>query len=278
MKTEATPCPISSIQVPWDQWHASPQGAFVLCREKALLQRVLSSWPRRGHSLLNVQCGTGVFLDFFWEGGFDVTGVDKQASLVAQAQNRLDGKAEILIAAPDYLPFDDNEFDYVALLHSFDTVENVETILTEALRVAAKGVVLTFYNPWSAAYAARLCCRLWARSSLGRKMGTPQGLTAPWNIAAPLSPLKYYKALRKISDCSRISLRTTLIGPQWTWGKYSALINCFVTPLPLGAVGALRVDHHPLQAGTSLPLRLQNVRFKNLTPVRIMERRRKDAS
>lgn len=278
MKTEATTCYTSTIQDPWDQWYASPQGAYALCREKALLQRVLSSWPRRGHSLLNIQCGTGIFLDFFWEGGFDITGVDKQDAFVAQAQNRLDGKAEIFVAAPDYLPFDDNEFDYVALLHGFDTAENAKATLTEALRVAAKGVVLTFYNPWSVAHAARSCCRLWGRSSLGRKLGSTQDLAAPWSMTAPLSPLTYYKMLRKLSNCAHMSLRTTLIGPQWTWGKYSALLNCFVTPLPMGAMSALRVDHHPVQAGTPLPLRLQNVRFKNLTPVRIMERRRKDAS
>lgn len=259
------PC---SVQQAWELWYSSPQGSFALLRHKALLQRVLSSWHRRGHSLLNVQCGSGIFLEFFWEGGFDVTGVDSQPQLVAQAQERLNGKAEIHLATPDYLPFEDNEFDYVALLHGFENTQDGEHMLAEALRVAAKGVVLTFSNPWSLAYATGLggCCL--------RK----QHLPAPWNIGTQFSPLHYYKMLRGLAGPARICLRTTLLGPQWTWANYVPYLNCMTLPLPLGAVGALRADQQPLQTGTALPLRLQNVGFKNLSPVRIMERRHKDAS
>lgn len=259
---------IADAREPWEQWYATPQGGFALIREKALLQRVLSSWPRRGHSLLNVQCGTGIFLEFFWEGGFDLTGVDKKPQLVSQAVERLNGKAEIHVAAPDYLPFDDNAFDYVALLHGLENRKNGEQILAEALRVSAKGVVLTFSNPWSVAYAASLC-----HSRLTR-----QCLLHPWTSRRKLSPLKYYRMLRSLAGSAHISVRSTLLGPQWTWGRCATMLNSLAFPLPLGALVAMRVDHLPLQTGTALPLRLQNVRFKNLTPVRIMERRHKDAS
>lgn len=247
-------------------WYASPQGSFSLLREKRLLQRVLSPWPRRGHSLLEVECGTGIFLEFFWEGGFDVTGVDTQPNLVALAQSRLNGKAEIQTSTPEYLPFYDNEFDYVALVHVLEYAKNPSLVLAEALRVAAKGVVISFSNPWSLAALGNACCK-W----LPRKKSI--GL---WNSPHIFSAWQYYKMLRAQPYFARFCIRSTLAGPQWTWeGRFSA-INLLTLPLPLGALGGIRIDHCPQQGGTGLPLHLKGVSLKKFTPVRIMERSRKD--
>lgn len=66
----------------YDHWYDSPRGAFALTQETRLLQKMLSAWPRRGHSLLEVGCGTGRFLEFFWENGFDATGCDRNPAML----------------------------------------------------------------------------------------------------------------------------------------------------------------------------------------------------
>lgn len=251
-----------------EHWYASPQGSFSLLREKRLLQRILSPWPRRGHSLLEVECGTGIFLDFFWEGGFDVTGVDAQPNLVSLAQSRLNGKAEIQTSTPEYLPFHDNEFDYVALVHVLEYAKNPLIVLAEALRVAAKGVVISFNNPWSLAALGNACCkRLPGKKCCGL-----------WNSPNGFSAWHYYKMLRAQSCTARFCLRSTLLGPRWTWGGIFPAVNLLTLPLPLGALGGIRIDQCPQQAGTGLPLHLEKVSLKKFTPVRIMERSRKDIS
>lgn len=96
-------------------WYATPQGAYALAREKILLQHALSPWPRRGHSLLDMGCGDGLFLEFFWQSGFDVTAIDRASPLLDAARQRLHGRADIQAGALDSLPFADNTFDYVAI-------------------------------------------------------------------------------------------------------------------------------------------------------------------
>ncbi|MEG2171928.1 MAG: class I SAM-dependent methyltransferase [Desulfovibrionaceae bacterium] len=251
-----------------ENWYASSQGSFTLMREKSLLQRALSPWPRRGHSLLDVQCGTGIFLDFFWEGGFDVSGIDSHQVFVSLAAERLNGKADVQVGVPDYLPFPDNEFDYVTLLHVLERAQSAPPILAEALRVAAKGVVIAFLNPWSvAAWGDRIACCLRRKTR-----------AAPWAAHKHISPLEYYRMVRACPCKASISLRSTLFGPQWTWSQRFSVVNTLTLPLPFGTLGIVRIDLAPLHVGTPLPLRLQNVSFKNLTPVRIMERSRKDPS
>lgn len=249
-----------------ENWYASSQGTFALTQEKSLLQRALSPWSRRSHSLLDIQCGTGIFLEFFWEGGFDVTGIDSQHQLVELAHERLNGKAEIQTSVPDYLPFPDNEFDYVALIHVLEHADKASLILSEALRVAAKGVVIAFMNPWSLAF----CGNALARCLPWKKQH------APWTAHTHISPWGYYKMLGSVSCNARISVRSALFCPQWAWTFCLPAFSAHSLPLPFGALGVMRIDIKPLHAGKALPLRLKSVRLKNLAPVRIMESSPKD--
>ena len=79
----------------YDGWAESRQGQFVLQHEKRLFQRLLSPWPRRRQTLLEPGCGTGIFLEFFWEAGFDVSGIDSSSAMLARARKRLGSKAEL---------------------------------------------------------------------------------------------------------------------------------------------------------------------------------------
>ena len=71
--------------VRYDKWAGTVRGSFALQQEKKLLQGVIAPWPRRKQKLLDIGCGTGMFLEFFWSCGFDLTGMDKSPDMLARA-------------------------------------------------------------------------------------------------------------------------------------------------------------------------------------------------
>ena len=280
-------------------WYATPQGAFALDREKSLLQKLLSPWPRRGHSLLEVGCADGQFLELFWQSGFDVTGLDRHSPLLAQARQRLGCRVDIQVGAADALPYDDNAFDYVALMAPLPAartalvdamaegeeapgVSPARDILREAVRVAAKGVMLRCWNPCSLAglWRQRWLCPARAAdqpAAPGNRPGNrPDSRPGPAadKPALWLGWRDYCALLRALAPDSTLRTRSTLLGPPPTWKEHSLLrrLNCQEVPLPLGAVFFLRLTLGPRPPFTALPLRIPSLGIKNTAPEPILER------
>ena len=125
-------------------WYATPEGTYAITQENRLFQHLISQWPRRGHTLLDIGCGAGIFLEMLWHYGFDVTGLDTGTDLLDMARERLGNRAEFQLGRPEHLPFDDEEFDYAALLTVLEYVDNPEDVLREAIRVSHRGVIIGF--------------------------------------------------------------------------------------------------------------------------------------
>lgn len=130
-------------------WYATPEGTYAITQENRLFQHLISQWPRRGHTLLDIGCGAGIFLEMLWHYGFDVTGLDTSTDLLDMARERLGNRAEFQLGRPEHLPFDDEEFDYAALLTVLEYVDNPEDVLREAIRVSHRGVIIGFMNSFS---------------------------------------------------------------------------------------------------------------------------------
>lgn len=246
----------------YDQWYDSPRGAFALALETRLLQSMLSAWPRRGHSLLEAGCGTGRFLEFFWECGFDVTGLDRSPAMLEVCRQRIGPRADLHIGAADLLPFEDNSFDYVALITMLEFLQEPAAALSEALRVAAKGVVVGFLNRWSLYYLCK-----------GLPWPAPTGILRrirwrPW--------WKYYALARSLRPEGGFAIGTTLAGPPCTWRSNALCRCCNSVPriLPIGGFGVLRIDLEPLTPSTPLALRLGKVGLKNVSPAAALEHAR----
>jgi len=222
-------------------WYKSPPGAFALLQEHALFQNLVSAWPRRGRTLLDVGCGTGVFLKMFWEYGFEITGVDVTETLLAEARTHLD-KADFRLGPLDHLPFDDGEFDYVALLSVLEYADDPGAILAEALRVAARGVVLGFMNAWS---LYRISAALPWQAAQNRRNG--RWMSAPQVV----------RILRAMCPDCRITTRSALFGPPGTWknARWAEKLNRLVPNLPVGAYMGLRVDTETQRPLTPLLLK-----------------------
>ncbi len=130
-----------------EAWQATPAGARILERQHQLIVHMISAWPRRHCSLVEIGCGTGRFLEIFWSAGFDVTGTDARRLCLDRAGERMGRRAALRVAPSDHLPFDDDDFDYAAVIGKpgYDPASG----LHEAFRLARRGVLLVFFNRWS---------------------------------------------------------------------------------------------------------------------------------
>ena len=93
---------------------------------------------RRGHRVLEVGCGSGVFLRAAADRGAAVTGVDSSEQLVGLARARVP-EAEIVVGDLQELPFEDDTFDVVAGFNSFFFAADMVAALREAGRAAKPG-------------------------------------------------------------------------------------------------------------------------------------------
>lgn len=139
----------------YDHWFETEAGRFAFTQEKRLIQHLVSSWPRRRQSLLDIGCGTGVFLELFWESGFDVYGIDASAKMLSRAREKMGDRVDLHLGKAQYLPFDDNEFDFSAIITVLEFCDDPRKVIHEAARVTKKGILLCFLNRNSIYYLGK---------------------------------------------------------------------------------------------------------------------------
>lgn len=242
------------------KWAQSPTGAYALAHERALLQHMVSSWPRRGHSLLEVGCGVGIFLETLWESGFDISGLDTSPAMLEAARERLGNRAELHIGSAEHLPFEDNSYDYVALLTMLEFVENPQLVVEEAFRVATHGVVIAALNRWSAYYLSH-----------GMGITTRKGhlASAQWK-----SVWELWQLIRKVYPEGRITWRSGLHTPvcMWREGRFFDVLNSGYSLSPFGAYLVMRVDLGVRSVGTPLVVRQRERAAVSMRSATILER------
>jgi len=89
-------------------------------------------------NVLDVGCGSGLFVGMAHEKGAAVTGFDATEQLIEQAKLRVPGLT-FLVGEMEELPFTDSEFSVVTGFNSFQYAANVKNALTEAKRVLKPG-------------------------------------------------------------------------------------------------------------------------------------------
>jgi len=224
--------------VRYDTWCRSPRGSFALRQEIKLLQGVMAPWPRRKQKLLDIGCGTGMFLEFFWSCGFDLTGMDKSPDMLALAREKIGHRADLHLGSAEHLPFEDREFDYVSLVTVLEFTDDPASVLREAARVARKGLVIGFLNRWSLYWLSERLEK--KKSSLSR---------AHW-----FTWLEMRGLIHKNLSPGSTAARSILLGPPCTWNPAPIIgqLNS-VAVLPwMGAFTAVRVDLTAPRAQTPL--------------------------
>lgn len=218
--------------MPWDperyeRWFASPSGSVALDSERRLLDFMVAGWPRRGTKLLEVGCGTGLFLESLWQKGFDVRGVDRSPEMVEAARRRMDHRAEIEVGNGECLPFRAGEFDFVILWTMLEFCRDPAAVLREAARVADQSVLVGFLNRWSFYYLSN---GRNPESSLGK---------VHWFSWAEMRRMIKVNVGRSASHAFSV-----LPGPISTWRNRQPfrLFNSRCIPPWFGAFTAARVD------------------------------------
>jgi len=211
----------------YERWFESPQGQFALEREAQLLQSVLAGWPRRGRKLLEIGCGTGLFLEQLYQMGFDVTGIDSSPEMIMAARQRFDNRADLHLGNGELTPFADNEFDYAFLWSVLEFTEDPEAMLTEAARVADKGLLIGFLNKNSLYYTLDI---------KGSGSTLDKGNWFNWCEMQDL--------IKETTGFRPTMARSVLPGPVKTWKKtgLSRHVNATFCPPSVGAFCAVRVD------------------------------------
>jgi SAM-dependent methyltransferase len=78
---------------------------------------------RKGKSILEIGCGTGIFSRYFAETGATVTAMDISPDLIEEAKKEQTSSIKYLVGDAEHLPFPDASFDVVAgssILHHLD--------------------------------------------------------------------------------------------------------------------------------------------------------------
>ncbi|MBI9078769.1 MAG: methyltransferase domain-containing protein [Pseudodesulfovibrio sp.] len=211
----------------YEEWFDTPEGRFALDQEARLLQSVLAGWPRRGHKLLEIGCGTGLFLEMLYQMGFDVTGTDNSPEMIMAARKRFQNRAEFHLGDGEHLGYGDNEFDYAFLWSVLEFTKDPEAMLSEAARVAEKGLLIGFLNKNSLYYSMNV-------SKSGSTLSK-----ANWSTWCEMQDL-----VKKTTGFTPTLARSVLPGPTQTW-KPSGLckvVNQGIFPPFVGAFSAVRVD------------------------------------
>jgi ubiquinone/menaquinone biosynthesis C-methylase UbiE len=100
-----------------------------------------------GERVLDVGCGSGVFLRVCADRGAQVTGLDGSAALLARARARVP-EADLHLGDLQSLPFTDGAFDLVTGFTSFFYAADPLAALREAARVSRGRVLVhTFGHP-----------------------------------------------------------------------------------------------------------------------------------
>ncbi|AMK09980.1 MAG: class I SAM-dependent methyltransferase [Pseudodesulfovibrio sp.] len=221
----------------YEAWFDTPEGQYALDREVQLLQDVLAGWPRRKHKLLEIGCGTGLFLDHLYQMGLDVTGIDNSPEMIMAARKRFGNRAELHLAHGEHMGFSDNEFDYALLWSVLEFSDEPEAMLAEAARVAEKGVLIGFLNKNSLYYSLNV-----------RKSGSTLA-KAHWFTWCEMQDL-----VHRATGFRPTLARSVLAGPMSTWKDTRAcnLINARILPPALGAFVAARVDFTNMKPLTPL--------------------------
>lgn len=218
-----------------------PEGSWVRLLQIRLLEKALAPWPRRDSPLLEINCGDGPFLRFFWQCGFAIAATEEEAEKRGKAMERNVPHLDLRAATDNDLPFEDESLDWVVLHIRHSEPERVEAALLEALRVGKRGIMITFWNRSSLS-------GLWKR--LHRK-----GVALPECALAPDTVISRLRAF----GCGALKIHSTLLLPEFTWKKGNLLgaLNFCLSDSPFGAWCIVRAVPGRGTLVTPMPLRLQ---------------------
>lgn len=107
--------------------------------------------PEKGMHVLDVGCGTGTHLELYQRYGCNLYGLDMSPSMLAVAQGRLGGTANLHLGSATDMPYENNCFDLVLAMLSLHEMsfETRSAAIMEMKRVLKEAgcILLIDFNP-----------------------------------------------------------------------------------------------------------------------------------
>jgi SAM-dependent methyltransferase len=127
-----------------EEWLEKPKNRCKAEQAFQIMTEMLRPIP--GQSVVDIGCGVGYTLHFLKTEGLQITGVDASPYMIDMAANRLGDGADLHRSKAEDLPFDDNSFDYALLFNTLEFVDDINSTLEEACRVAKNKLFVGFIN------------------------------------------------------------------------------------------------------------------------------------
>ena len=123
------------------------RSAFHAMLEIHLLLQMLK--PRRGESVLDIGCGTGMSTLPFVQRGLHATGLDPSPHMLAVARQNLGDRVDFHRGFAEDLPFEDNSFNHACFFTSLEFTNDPRRAIEEACRVAKDRVFIGVLNRYA---------------------------------------------------------------------------------------------------------------------------------
>jgi ubiquinone/menaquinone biosynthesis C-methylase UbiE len=196
------------IAADYEAWYMT-KGKKADRQEKALLESLLRVFSG-ARTILEIGCGTGHFTDWFQMLGYRCVGLDRSREMIREGLKT--HQIPCVEGDGSTLPFESNIFDVVAFITTLEFLNNPQQALTEALRVAQRGLLLGVINK---------------HSLLGwryRRKGGPI-----WGEATFYSPRELKQMVSNVTRCEHIIKMRTTLWPLFSstsifpWGGFIGL-------------------------------------------------------
>lgn len=102
----------------------------------------LSPFDLSNKKIVDLGCGEGHLISYLKEKGANCSGVDASDEMVEIAKNRT--SADVRVESFSKTSFEDNEFDFVVSKWAIQTIDEIEPVYSEALRILKPGGYFIF--------------------------------------------------------------------------------------------------------------------------------------
>ena len=116
--------------------------------------------------MVDVATGTGLVAAELLQRGFEVTGVDQSADMLARARQRFGPRIELVESSAERLPFPDDAFDHLTVTYLLRYVDDPAATLRELARVVRPGGTIASLEFGVPSGLARPAWELYVRAGL----------------------------------------------------------------------------------------------------------------